>query len=422
MQNARRAEVEITYEGKDITTPVNEYLKSFSYTDIASGESDRVQIDMHDVGMQWMDAWIPNKGDRMNAVLALENWGTDGDSARMYCGEFQLDEMSFKGRPTSVGLGAVSIPRDEPFNAEEKMKTWESVTVRQIAQEISSRAGVALYYEAEDILIETIEQNEQTDCKFLYSVCADYGLAMKVYANRIIIFDEEAYENKPCIRDIDEKEMAGWSYKSTMAGTYTGAVVSYTDPNNEKEYEVVIGGGKRILRINENVDSIEDAERKGTAKLNNENKKAVSMKITMMADARVKAAACINVTGLGGKLGGKYYIDKVTTKKGGGSICQMTLDAHKVVPRIKGASVRAAGQEAAGEGLGGTAYTVVHGDTLWKIAKQFYGSGQDYSDIYNANMETIESTAKGRGKKDSSHGHWIFPGTVLTIPAKEREG
>lgn len=422
MQDARRAEVEITYEGKDITTPVDEYLKSFSYTDIASGESDRVQIDMHDVGMQWMDAWMPSKGDRMSATLVLKNWDMDGGSARMYCGEFQLDDMSFKGRPTSVGLGAVSIPRDEPFNVEERTKTWEAVTIRQIAQEISSRAGIALYYEASDILIETIEQNEQTDCKFLYSVCADYGLAMKVYANRIIIFDEEAYENMPCIRDIDETEMAGWSYKSTMAGTYTGAVVSYTDPNDEKEYEVRIGGGKRILKINENVDSIEDAERKGIARLNNENKKAVSMQITIMADVKVKAAGCINVTGFGGRMGGKYYIDKVTTKKGGSSVCQMVIDAHRVVPRIKSASVRAAGQEPDGEGLGGTAYTVVHGDTLWKIAKDFYGRGQDYGDIYSANMETIESTAKGRGKRDSSNGHWLFPGTVLTIPAKEGQG
>ena len=34
--------------------------------------------------------------------------------------------------------------------------------------------------------------------------------------------------------------MAGWSYNSTMAGTYTGAVVRFTDPNDEEEYSVMI--------------------------------------------------------------------------------------------------------------------------------------------------------------------------------------
>ena len=34
----------------------------------------------------------------------------------------------------------------------------------------------------------------------------------------------------------------------------------------------------------------------------------------------------------------------------------------------------------------------------------------------------IEAVAQERGKKDSSNGHWIFPGTVLSIPEAEVEG
>ena len=50
-------------------------------------------------------------------------------------------------------------------------------------------------------------------------------------------------------------------------------------------------------------------------------------------------------------------------------------------------------------------YTVKKGDCLWNIAKQLYGSGADYSKIYDANKGTV-----------GSNPNRIYPGQVLTIP------
>lgn len=51
-------------------------------------------------------------------------------------------------------------------------------------------------------------------------------------------------------------------------------------------------------------------------------------------------------------------------------------------------------------------YTVVKNDSLWGIAKRFYGNGSKYTVIYNANKGII-----------GSNPNLIRPGQVLTIPA-----
>lgn len=64
-----------------------------------------------------------------------------------------------------------------------------------------------------------------------------------------------------------------------------------------------------------------------------------------------------------------------------------------------------------------TTYTIKKGDTLWAIAKKHLGAGSKWKTIYNANKTIIEKTAKKYRKgKGSDNGHWIYPGTKITIP------
>lgn len=65
-------------------------------------------------------------------------------------------------------------------------------------------------------------------------------------------------------------------------------------------------------------------------------------------------------------------------------------------------------------------HVVSGNDTLWSIAKKYYGSGTYYTKIYNANKSVIEKAAKKNGFTSSSRngvkGWWIFDGTKLVIP------
>ena len=70
------------------------------------------------------------------------------------------------------------------------------------------------------------------------------------------------------------------------------------------------------------------------------------------------------------------------------------------------------------KGSKSSTYVIQSGDCLWNIAKAAYGDANKWTTIYEANKSVIEETAeKHRGKgKGSSNGHWIYPGTKLTIP------
>jgi nucleoid-associated protein YgaU len=52
-------------------------------------------------------------------------------------------------------------------------------------------------------------------------------------------------------------------------------------------------------------------------------------------------------------------------------------------------------------------HTVVRGDTLSKIALNFYGSANRYPEIFEANKPML------------THPDKIYPGQVLRIPAKK---
>ena len=49
-------------------------------------------------------------------------------------------------------------------------------------------------------------------------------------------------------------------------------------------------------------------------------------------------------------------------------------------------------------------YVVMPGDTLWDISERFFGTGTEWSTIFNNNTHVVENP------------HWIYPGEILLIP------
>lgn len=388
---------------------IEKQITAFAYTDVASGQSDSVSITMHDIGKEWMGKYIPIKGADLGAKVNLTNWERQNESTASFdCGTFVLDDISFSGRPTNCVLGGVSVPAMDDFKSLPVTRTWEKTTIQEIASQIAQAAGVALYYDAEIIQIAEIEQNNQTNSAFLYSLCEKYGLAMKVYNHKIVIFDIVLYEEKNAVATFYESDMEKWSYNTTIEGTYTGVNLNYTNPDVEDTINVTMGEQGRMYAINTQASSQYDAELQAAAKVNSANRSIETMEITIKARTGIVASHCIEISGLG-KIDGKYYVDKIKHSIGSKGYT-MSLSLHKVQKAIKVTN------PVLSAASGGQSYTVVSGDTLWGISRKFYGTGTKYNIIYDANVDVIESTAKSHGKKSSDNGHWIWPGETFTIP------
>lgn len=327
----RRATATIVYMGEDLTTSLENKTDKFSYNDPESGSSDDCSLTICDPDEKWIGPYFPNLGDMITAKITVYDWSYPGDTRVLNCGEFVMDDPGFSGPPLKVSLKAVSKPAEGAFSSQERTQTWENVTVQNMAQEIASRSGLTLQYTASEVKIESLEQNKQTDSDFIKKTCEENGLSIKVYSKRLVIFDRETYKNMPAVCDLNAEDMISWSFKTSLAGTYTGGKMTYTDPDSEEEIEAKVGTEQRVLSVNGKADSREDAEKKIKAEVNKANEEETTLSVTIPGNPDLVSSQCINIVGLK-KADGKYYIKKVSHSVGGGY--KTTLELSKVVPSI----------------------------------------------------------------------------------------
>jgi len=325
----------VEYQGVDISRYIEKGLGSLSYTDPAEGKSDSISVTIQSppeiagsgqVG-DWLDAWEPEPDDRLRVKLTCTNWLAVGDTHFLDCGEFVVDAPGGTIFPCACSLNGVSQPSDEGFMETKRTQTWQNVTIQKMAGDMAQRAGLTITYEAADINIKVKEQNDTPDCSFLQGICGDYGLCMKVYSKKLVIYDREMYKKRPAAVTLNAGggDFGKLSYQRMQHGTYTGGKLVYNDSGREEKIQASLGGGKRILTVTQKVDDQADAERILRGKLNAANHGAQVLHFSMsLLRIDMCAAMCVQVTGLGSKWSGKYFIDEITHALGGVSSGRMS--------------------------------------------------------------------------------------------------
>lgn len=332
---ARRANLKLLYDNKDISADLAPYLLSWSYSDHASGKADDLQITLEDRAGLWSGDWLPDKGATLKATLVTEHWIEQGKTEELPLGTFEIDAIDGKSSPSTVTIKALSIPESASLRGEEKTRSWEKVKLSTIARDIANNAGMSLFYDTDDDPEEDrVEQTEQSDLVFLQQRCEDAGLSLKVSDQQIVIFDDEKYEAMDPIMTI--KRGQSWlldhSFSTTTRDVYSACKVEYHDPKGKKSISYTYTApnkpatGKTLV-INERVGSIGKAEKLAKKKLRKQNKGETKMSFALLGDIRLLAARTVLVEGYG-NFDGKYFIEEANH---GGSGYTVKIDLRRVL-------------------------------------------------------------------------------------------
>lgn len=330
---SRRVSIELIYQGKNITEDIAPDLLRFAYSDNATGMADDVTIELKDNNRKWISSWAPNKGDIIKPSIITTDWRYGGDNCRLFCGTFLVDVPSYSGPPRIMALGGIAVPVNTGFMTTQKSRTWESASIKKIAQTIANNAELKLHFDSKlNPVIQFIEQSEEADVSFLLNVCKSAGLAMKLYNQKIVIYNEVEYEAKAPVATLIESDMENWSANTSWTDTgYDGCKVEYTDPDSGATLSYTFWApgrknGKKVFKENCEAKSHADAQRLAKAKLRELNKKEYSFSCTLPIRLDLCAGQAVNLESFG-RFDGKYFIDKIGYTVGGGST--ISLDLHR---------------------------------------------------------------------------------------------
>lgn len=195
-----------------------------------------------------------SKGLKISAVIVLNNGNNDGKDTVLDCGQFELDSIDAQGPPATVTIKATSLSFSNTVRQTLKSKSWENITLSQIASEIARQNGMGVLFESGyNPKYSRVEQYRTSDIAFLQKLCHNAGCSLKATNNILVVFDQAAYEGKKAVKKIKFGEEGGYTKYKLTTGTnncYTSCRVYYTTPSG-----AVISATEYTENYNENSEN-----------------------------------------------------------------------------------------------------------------------------------------------------------------------
>lgn len=314
METVRVPRVKIVYEGKDITQDISKYLLSVQYTDNESKESDEISFTLEDKHGLWKSDWLPQKGDKVSLSIGY-------DDNLLDCGKFTVDEIEMSGPPDIVVLRALAAGTNSPLRTKNS-RAYEGQTLRQIAKSVADKYGYKIVATdgsaslLDNIRVERVTQDRETDLAFLERIGQDYGVVFNLKDTNLVftsIFDME--KGSPVI-ELRRTDLIRYNVKDKATKVYKKARVKHKQVKSNQEITVFYEEKKTdqtssedTLEIKTRVENVQQAEAKAKAKLHDANRKGQEANFSIPGNPIMVAGNNFDLLDMGG-LSGKYHVKK----------------------------------------------------------------------------------------------------------------
>ena len=331
---ARRTNVEIRFNGTDITKDIMPYLLSMTYTDNEEGESDDLQIELQDRDSLWLESWLNEAIEaasatrlKIEAVILPRFWRVGEPDKNLPCGAFELDDVGAQGPPATVSINATSLPFSSQIRQTVKSQAWESYNLSGIAKEIAGANGMVCMYEsAADPFYTRVEQIKTSDIQFLETLCHNAGISLKATNRILVLFDQAAYESKAAVFTIRRGSGVCTKYKlnvGTADTQYSSCRVSYVDPKGKcisatakiEDYNADAKNNQQ-LEITAKVTDKDEAKALAEKLLRKHNRYAKTASFTLPGNPDLVAGVTVMLEKWGG-WDGKYIVTQAKHTVGG---------------------------------------------------------------------------------------------------------
>ena len=374
MSNSRVCEIKVIYDDVDITKDIQPMIESFSYTDKTKNtECDDMSIVLNNSSGLWSSSWMPSAGVKFQALITCRNWFNQGDNFVRDCGVFEIDSINEAGLPSVFNISCLSIGITNKINAQENSQTWENKDFKGIAEELVSRNGFEFMYCSDyNPIVGRWEQVQESDISVLKKICEYAGFLIKITGEMIILFRAEEFDKREPEITIKKSEVSkdnGYSFSMNTSDVYSAVEVKYYDSQKKEmvEYlyypdgisgirgfskeekekpeatrtidqdtrmEIIIEAPEqedeelpeikdpevgKVLRINQRVESIEDAEHLAKSLLRERNKRQLTATLNSIGRPDLYSGITVKLEGFGIWDTANWYIEQVSHEKSASS-------------------------------------------------------------------------------------------------------
>lgn len=340
----------LSYEQKNITSDITPYVRSVTYTDYLSGQSDELEVELEDADGRWARHWYPGKGDTLTLKIGYEA------APLLPCGAFEIDEIEFAQPPATVSIRGLATGIKKSVRTRVG-RAYENTTLAAIAQRIAKRNKLTLTGKIRDIRIDRVTQYQERDVEFLTRLAREYGYAFKIVGSKLVFTELASLRDGGAVLTLTATDLITIRLRDKIKEIYQEAKVKYHDPKTKKLVVYGVKGDQvtevgqttastkkqsgqsasgDTLKLSTRSSSKAAAQAKAQAALDDANLQQTAGSLTVPGNPKLVAGTTFNLADCG-RLSGKYLVESARHRldRGGGYVTELEVK-RVALPVAKG--------------------------------------------------------------------------------------